>query len=255
MRMIRWITVSLSFFLVVATVDAQDFGLAPARIVPLPAVESTEPVGQASILGTTPLEAPAVLQTSALEASTISPLEAATFEPTSPAVAPPTIAPVEDSYPIDLATAVHLAGGQSLSVALAHEQAREAASRVRAADALWLPSIRVGLNYNKHEGVIQDVVGNAFNTSRGAFYNGLGAGAVGAGSPAYPGIAANFHLADALIQPLAARQTAAARRDASVAAMNDALLDGAIAYLELLARRKSWRSSSRRERAPDNWPT
>jgi hypothetical protein len=25
-------------------------------------------------------------------------------------------------------------------------------SRVTAADALWLPSIRLGMNYNKHEG-------------------------------------------------------------------------------------------------------
>ena len=141
-----------------------------------------------------------------------------------------------DAYPINLATAVHLAGSESLAVALAREQWREAQARVTAADALWLPSIRLGMNYNKHEGVIQDVRGTAFNTSRGAFYNGLGAGAVGAGSPVLPGIAANFHLADALVQPLAARQTAASRSRATSAAMNDALLEAALAYVELLAK-------------------
>lgn len=141
-----------------------------------------------------------------------------------------------DAYPIDLPTAVHLAGSESLAVALAREQWREAQARVTAADALWLPSIRLGLNYNKHEGVIQDVRGTAFNTSRGAFYNGLGAGAVGAGSPSYPGIVANFHLADALAQPLVARQSASARSHATSAATNDALLEAALAYVELLAR-------------------
>lgn len=154
----------------------------------------------------------------------------------APVYAPPIVAPAEATHPIDLPTALHLAGSESLAVALAREQWREAQARVAAADAMWLPSIRLGLNYNKHEGVIQDVVGDAFNTSRGAFYNGLGAGAVGAGSPAYPGIAANFHLADALIQPLAARQNAASRSRATNAAMNDALLEAALAYIELLAR-------------------
>ena len=99
----------------------------------------------------------------------------------APVYAPPIVAPAEATHPIDLPTALHLAGSESLAVALAREQWREAQARVAAADAMWLPSIRLGLNYNKHEGVIQDVVGDAFNTSRGAFYNGLGAGAVGAG--------------------------------------------------------------------------
>jgi outer membrane protein TolC len=149
------------------------------------------------------------------------------------AIAPPT--PAENEYPIDLAGAIHLAGGESLAVALARHQWREAAARARAAEAMWLPSVRAGLNYNKHEGVIQDVVGNAFNTSRGALYNGFGAGAVGAGSPTYPGLLANFHLADALTEPQAARWTASSRSRATNAAMNDALLDAGLAYVELLS--------------------
>jgi len=143
--------------------------------------------------------------------------------------------PAENDYPIDLPTAIHLAGGESLAVALARHQWREASARARAAEALWLPSIRAGFNYNKHEGVIQDVVGNAFNTSRGALYNGFGAGAVGAGSPTYPGLVANFHLADALTEPQAARWTASSRSRATTAAMNDALLEAGLAYVELLA--------------------
>ncbi len=136
--------------------------------------------------------------------------------------------------PIDLPTALHLANAENLQVAVAREQVRQAWARVDAADALWLPSVRGGLNYNRHEGAIQDVVGNQFNTSRGAFYTGAGAGGFGAGSPSVPGVYANFHLADALFQPLAARQLAAARNRAAVSATNDTLLQVTLAYFEVL---------------------
>lgn len=225
---------------------SQPCSIAPAQVVapvepgiiPLPAPDSAPgdevvvPLGYQELFGAQPTRViPAAASTEIVPPV---PIDAVPLN--SEVAATTTKPPAADEYPIDLATAVHLAGSESLAVALAREQTREAAARVRAADALWLPSIRVGLNYNKHEGVIQDVAGNPINTSRGALYNGLGAGAVGAGSPVYPGLAANFHLADALIQPLAARQTAAARRDATSAAANDALLHGALGYLDLLAK-------------------
>lgn len=225
------------------TVHAQTMppGEAP-HFIPLPSPDAPAPTTDPSVLpigfqerfGSRSLQAVPIAASA--ESPAPLPLEADSLPTSADPIAPPAIPVDESGYPINLATAVHLAGGESLAVALAREQTREAASRVQAAEALWLPSIRVGMNYNKHEGVIQDVVGSPIDTSRGALYNGLGAGAVGAGSPAYPGIAANFHLADALIQPLAARQLAASRRDATVAATNDALLEGALAYLDLLGR-------------------
>ncbi|HVW37833.1 MAG TPA: TolC family protein [Pirellulales bacterium] len=138
------------------------------------------------------------------------------------------------NLPIDLPTALRLANAQNLQVALAREQIRQALARVEAAQVLWLPSIRGGLNYNRHDGAIQAVDGTQFNTSRAAFDAGLGAGIYGAGTPMIPGIYANFHLTDALFQPLAARQFAGARNRAAMAATNDALLEVSLAYLELL---------------------
>jgi outer membrane protein TolC len=90
------------------------------------------------------------------------------------------------------------------------------------------------MNVNRHEGAIQDVLGSQLETSRGAIYGGLGAGGYGAGSPAVPGLFANFHLADAAFQPLAAAQFARSRRSAAVAATNDTLWKVAVAYMELL---------------------
>lgn len=135
---------------------------------------------------------------------------------------------------IDLPTALRLADANNLLVAAAREQIAVASARVDAANVLWLPSLRGGTNYNRHDGAIQDVRGIQFNTTRGALYAGAGAGIYGAGTPIIPGIYANFHLVDALFQPLAARQFAASRNQAAAAETNDTLLQVTLIYFELL---------------------
>lgn len=137
-------------------------------------------------------------------------------------------------YPIDLGTALRLGDANNLQAAAAQERMREAIASLAGAEVLWLPSLRAGVNYNKHEGAIQDVAGTSFDTSRGGLYSGLGAGAVGAGSPAYPGLSAVFHLSDAIFRPLAAQQRVSALERASQATSNAVLRDVALAYLELL---------------------
>jgi outer membrane protein TolC len=97
-----------------------------------------------------------------------------------------------------------------------------------------LPSLRAGANYNKHEGRIQDVAGTVIETSRGSAYGGLGASAVGAGSPAVPGVLAQFHVTDAVFQPRIAQQTIRARNAGARAVTNDNLLTTALAYMQLL---------------------
>jgi outer membrane protein TolC len=61
----------------------------------------------------------------------------------------------------------------------------------------------------------------------------MGATAYGNGSPSLAGIYANFSLADAIFQPLAAQQLVGARRQAAAAVQNDTLLRVAVAYLDL----------------------
>jgi outer membrane protein TolC len=135
---------------------------------------------------------------------------------------------------LSLAAILQLAESQNPNIALAQERIQEAYARVDRADALWLPSIRAGINYNHHEGRIQDVAGNIINTNRSSLYGGFGANAVGAGSPAVPGLIANFHLVDAIYQPRIAEHQASSRQFAAAAARNDVLRDASIAYLELL---------------------
>ncbi len=135
---------------------------------------------------------------------------------------------------IDLTTALLMTTGHNPQVAFARARIEEALAQVDRANALKLPSLRAGINYNKHEGRIQDVAGNVIETSRGSFYSGFGANAVGAGSPAVPGLVSQFHFADAIFQPKIAQRTACARQASAHSTTNDQLLATAIAYTELI---------------------
>lgn len=135
---------------------------------------------------------------------------------------------------IDLSTALMLSAGRSPQVAFAQSRIEESQAQLNRAETLWLPSLRAGANFNKHEGRIQDVAGSIIETSRGSMYSGLGAGAVGAGSPSIPGVAAQFHVTDAIFQPKIAQQTIRARNAKARATMNDDLLATALAHLQLL---------------------
>ncbi|MBX3445030.1 MAG: TolC family protein [Planctomyces sp.] len=137
-------------------------------------------------------------------------------------------------YAVDLGSVLELTAGRSPQVGFAQQRIQESLAQLQMADVLWAPSIRAGLNYNKHEGRIQDVQGEIINTSRGSFYGGLGSMAVGAGSPAVPGLYVNMHLRDAIFQPRIAEQRLGASQQASRAVTNDTLLEAALAYLDLL---------------------
>jgi outer membrane protein TolC len=142
--------------------------------------------------------------------------------------------PAVPAIPIDFSSALAIAAGDNPQVAYSRQRINEAFAQMQAAEVLWVPSLRAGMNYNKHEGTIQDVAGRMIETSRGSVYSGLGAQAVGAGSPAVPGVIMNFHTKDAIFQPRIAQQLLAATRQANRATTNDVLMDTALAYNDLL---------------------
>jgi outer membrane protein TolC len=146
--------------------------------------------------------------------------------------APTNVSPSEPQS-IDLSTALALTAGRSPEVAWAKARIEESRARLSQADALWLPSLRLGMNINHHDGRIQDVAGTVIETSRSSLYGGLGAAAVGAGSPAVPGLQAQFRLSDAVFQPRIQRQTLSARTAAARAASHDSLLATALAWVRL----------------------
>ncbi len=166
-----------------------------------------------------------------------------TAEPADSTLLSPPVKPNEETKfnedhgevrPIDLPTALQLADARNPMVAFTREQVRQAYAKLERANVLWLPSIRAGTAFNHHDGSIQQVDGTQIDTSRNDFFGGLGASTYGVGSPIVPGVWANFQLADAIFQPLAAQQAIGARRAAAGTALNDTLLQVAQTYLELL---------------------
>jgi hypothetical protein len=68
--------------------------------------------------------------------------------------------------PITLLSVLEVVQRDNPNIMVARHRVEEAYAQWQRADVLWLPSIRAGLNYNKHEGRIQDVLGGNVETSR-----------------------------------------------------------------------------------------
>jgi outer membrane protein TolC len=119
-------------------------------------------------------------------------------------------------------------------VGFARWRVQEAYAQLSQAKVLWLPSLRAGFGFHRHDGNYQASSGEIVDVNRNSFNYGLGVGTVGAGTMLRPGILTEFHLADAIFLPKVAKTTAAARSFGSTAVVNEQMKMAAVAYLELL---------------------
>ena len=153
---------------------------------------------------------------------------------------------------VNLPTALAMVGPQHPAVGFARWRVQQAYAQLDQARVLWLPSLRGGFGFHRHDGNYQASNGEIVDVNRNSFQYGLGLGATGAGTTTIPGIVAEFHLADAIFQPKIAGRTAAARSFESQAVLNQQLLTAAVAYLELLGSHQDVRVLEEiRERAAD----
>jgi outer membrane protein TolC len=122
--------------------------------------------------------------------------------------------------PINLPTALQLAGVRPIDIGLASERIRLAAAQLNRAQVLWLPTVYLGVDYYRHDGQIQSVEGDVFGTSKSSLLVGAGPVAV-------------FAVTDAIFAPLAERQVVRARQAGLQTARNDTLLAVAEAYFNV----------------------
>lgn len=149
----------------------------------------------------------------------------------------PETAQQEDHYPIDLSTAIHLAGANNLQVALAVERVNEAAARLEKAEVLWVPSLSFGAGYARHDGQLQSTEGDILNLSRQSTFWGGGPAVGGApltGSGGNPRLFIGLNPAEAYFQPLSARRSVAAAQWNRTVTFNDTLLEVGTAYYDLV---------------------
>jgi len=143
-----------------------------------------------------------------------------------------------ETYPLDLPTALGLAGANNLQIAFSAERVRQALARMDQADLIWVPSINAGVIYNNHAGRLQETEGKVIEVNRSSLFAGAGAvtafsaTAGGASGPAR--MVVDLPLVDALFEPLAARQVVRAAEADQATTFNDTLLRVAVAYLNLL---------------------
>ena len=137
--------------------------------------------------------------------------------------------------PIDLPTALRLAERENPVIGEARARIGEALGRQQKALVELVPMLNAGASYNGHNGVLQQSTGKLINVSRQSVYVGGGAGADGPGTPLVPAVGIIEPLADAIYDPLAARQRVNQVRFDATATANTVLLEVASYYLELLA--------------------
>lgn len=128
------------------------------------------------------------------------------------------------SLPIDLPTALKLAGAQNLDVQIARERLREAQAAHDAALYNFFPWISPGVAYRRHDGRIQDVTGNLFDTSKQSY-------ALGAN------VEARLELGEAWFKALAAKQLAKAADHAVDAQRQESVFSAALGYFDLVKAR------------------
>ena len=136
--------------------------------------------------------------------------------------------------PIDLATALTLAGVQNPELLLAQTRISESMARRQLAAAQFLPTINFGTSFDGHVGTLQQSSGNILNVQRSSLFYGMGASAIAAGTVNIPGIVWNFNASEAIYNSLMAKQMVVQRQFESQAARNEQLLLVVHAYLDLL---------------------
>ncbi len=123
--------------------------------------------------------------------------------------------------PINLATALRLADARPLVIEAARAAVETEFGIYQQARVLWLPTVNIGVDYQRNDGAQQDAVnGTLIQGTRSQFLAGGGAQMV-------------FALTDAIYAPLAERQTLRARNIDIQTAKNDALLAVAVAFFDV----------------------
>ena len=128
--------------------------------------------------------------------------------------------PTNAPQPIDLPTALRLAGAQNLDVQIASEKLREAQAIHQSALAQFFPWIAPGITYRQHDDKIQDVSGNLIDVHKYSYAPGVA-------------LAAQVELGDAIYQSLASKQLAHAAGHALEAQRQQSVLAAAQGYFEL----------------------
>ena len=136
--------------------------------------------------------------------------------------------PTDFGFPINLATALRLSDARPLIVAAAQASVWVAEAQLTRAKVLWVPTLKVGADYIRHDGGGPDF-NKGILTSPSVNYFQAGGGLDVSNS----GLFQFVNLTDAFFEPLVAQRVLVSRQADIQAAKNDALLMTANAYFSV----------------------
>jgi outer membrane protein TolC len=159
----------------------------------------------------------------------------------APASTEAPLVPGQVIQPIDLTSALRLAGARDLDIATARQHVLAALGDLDEARALWLPSLFTGPTYYRLDGQVQSITGQVVNTSRNSLFigttaalaNSFPASPPGSGFPPLNTLSGVLRLSDALYGTRAARRAVAANEAGVQVATNNTLLAVSEAYFDL----------------------
>ncbi len=180
-----------------------------------------------------------------------------------PAAAPLPLPAGPVVQPIDLATALRLAGARDLDIATARQQVLQALGELDEARGLWLPSLFTGPTYYRVDGQVQGIDGRVQTVSRGSLFlgttaslaNSFPAAPPGSGFPPLNTLSGVLRLSDAIYGTRAARRVIAANEAGVQVATNNALLAVSEAYFDLQLAAGRLAIAARRPATPRSWRT
>lgn len=137
------------------------------------------------------------------------------------AVGRPAVHAQVTNYPIDLPTALRLAGAQNLDIQIARARVEEAQANRQTALEQFFPWVSAGVAYHRRDGVAQAVPAGTISDAHFQSYS--------------PGAAlsAQVALGDALYKSLAAKQLVRASEHALETQRQESVLSAALGYFEL----------------------
>jgi outer membrane protein TolC len=128
---------------------------------------------------------------------------------------------LQQTMPIDLATVVRLVDERSPAIRMIQARMEEAQARLDKAEAMWLPNLSVGANYNRFDGQTQNQRGDVFGVSRANLFGGV--------SPTL-----SIDIGEAIYRPLIERRLSFAENLRSKATKAQTELEATSVYLDLL---------------------
>ena len=134
---------------------------------------------------------------------------------------PAPYSPGDVRFPINLATVLRLSDARPLIVAAAQASVWVAEAELTRAKVLWVPTLNLGFDYIRHDGGGPDFNKGIMTAPSVNFFYGGG------------GMWGNLPMADAVFEPLAARQVLNSRHWDVQSAKNDALMRTAEAYFRV----------------------